>query len=214
MINDIFEDKFCLNLDKRSDRWTKVVNEFNSVGFKVNRVAAVDGLLLKDKNPELAKHFNPEELGIWPKIGLMKSWENLIDAAIDSNLKNITVFEDDLKFCENFKERYDTLLNNLPEKWDIIFFANNRVAPTGYSPPQNDSTFLDAKHSIVMGLHFVSVNASVLPRFKKYLKNGINIMRILNDSYGFTRYYSRSSLAQQIAGYSDIRQANLEAHQI
>lgn len=213
-MNDMFTNKFCLNLDRRPDRWDKAKAQFDSVGFDVTRLSAVDGSLLKDKNPELAKYFNPKEVGIWPKIGLMKSWEKAVDLAMDSQLKNITIFEDDLEFCENFNNSYETLADKLPEEWDIIFFANNRVAPTGYEPPQGDIPFLAAGQSIVMGLHFVTVNSKAFPKIKKYLSSGINIMRVLNDYTAFSRYYSKNSLAQQTEGYSDIRGRYLKSYEI
>lgn len=212
-MNCIFENKFCLNLDRRPDRWEKAQAQFNSVGFEVKRFSAIDGPLLKDKNPELAKHFNPKELGIWPKVGLMKSWESMIDISVDNKSKNLTVFEDDLEFCENFKDFYNSALKSLPEKWDIIFFANNRITQTDYSPPQSESPILAASGVTITGLHFVSVNERAFPRIKKYLSNGINITRVLNDR-SFARYYSSPSLACQVEGYSDIREANLKRHEI
>ena len=42
-INEFFEKVYCINLDRRSDRWDCVINNFNKNNIKCERFSAKDG---------------------------------------------------------------------------------------------------------------------------------------------------------------------------
>ena len=47
-LNDYFDKVYCINLDKRTDRWKESTDEFKKWGVSgVTRYSAVDGSLLK-----------------------------------------------------------------------------------------------------------------------------------------------------------------------
>ena len=49
-LSKYFDKKFCINLDRRPDRWDIVSDEFNKWGIKdVERVSAVDGKTVEQK---------------------------------------------------------------------------------------------------------------------------------------------------------------------
>ena len=43
-ITDFFDKTFCINLERRSDRWDECMTEFNKFGLtNINKFIAVDG---------------------------------------------------------------------------------------------------------------------------------------------------------------------------
>ena len=42
-VNTVFDGVFCINLDRRRDRWEQALEAFESVSIRVERVSAVDG---------------------------------------------------------------------------------------------------------------------------------------------------------------------------
>ena len=109
---DFFEEIWCINLDHRIDRWENAQKEFNSVGIldKVQRFSAI-------------KHDDG-------RIGVIKSNLELIKMAKIKKLKNILIFEDDIKFL-----MYNEPLKNLQLaiesvqqkklKWDMFYLGAN-----------------------------------------------------------------------------------------
>jgi hypothetical protein len=76
---DFFDHIYCINLDKRKDRWEEVQKEFESVGIadKVQRFSAIE---------------NTDG-----RVGVIQSNLALIKMAKENNWDNIMVFEDDAK---------------------------------------------------------------------------------------------------------------------
>lgn len=77
---DYFKEIYCINLDHRIDRWEHAQTEFESVGVleKVNRFSAI-----KNENG---------------KLGLIKSFLEIFKDVKKRNIKNVLIFEDDVKF--------------------------------------------------------------------------------------------------------------------
>ncbi|MFZ9376809.1 MAG: glycosyltransferase family 25 protein, partial [Candidatus Fonsibacter ubiquis] len=48
VLNDYFEKIYCINLDKRPDRWESAKKEFLKHNINVERYSAVDGKFVKN----------------------------------------------------------------------------------------------------------------------------------------------------------------------
>jgi len=77
---DFFEEIWCINLDRRPDRWESVVKEFDTLGIR-NKVQRLSAITHEDG-----------------RIGLIKSILNLLIYEKEKKLKNILILEDDVKF--------------------------------------------------------------------------------------------------------------------
>jgi len=142
--NDLFnfnvKKTFMINLDRRKDRWNKMMNLFkkNNINTtQITRFGAIDGRtydfslflrlftnidLTSIKNPYPSHEFKKGVLGC--ALSHYKIW-TFINAHGNDDEDIFLVLEDDIKFTENFKEKYNDIRNKLSndDKWDIIFLG-------------------------------------------------------------------------------------------
>jgi len=105
---DFFENIYCINLDRRTDRWEEVQKEFEKIGIldRVNRFSAIE-----------------HEDG---RIGLIKSFLELFKMAKSKKMKNILIFEDDVKFINNPVENLKKSLSQIGElNWGMLYLGAN-----------------------------------------------------------------------------------------
>lgn len=105
---DKFENIYCINLDRRTDRWEKVQEEFKSVGIidRVKRFSAVE-----------------KEDG---RLGLIKSFLELFKMAKKENMKNILIFEDDVHFINDPLPNLKKALSQIGSMdWGMIYLGAN-----------------------------------------------------------------------------------------
>lgn len=120
MINQ-FKNKFCINLDHRTDRWQQCQEEFSKHHiFNVQRLSATYG------NPDNLKH-NMQQLPILPNIGVTLSHLRILKYAKENNLEDVLVFEDDVVFADDFNKKFDAYFNDIPKNWDMIYFSDTNV---------------------------------------------------------------------------------------
>jgi len=110
-VNAAFDGLFCINLDRRPDRWEEVSREFARVSIQAERFPAVDGMTL-------AHSFRARLFGIPPgNLGLTRTVSGLIRRARAQGMRSILVFEDDVVFAPGFEERFEAAFRNLPGDW-------------------------------------------------------------------------------------------------
>lgn len=108
---DFFEEIYCINLDYRVDRWELVKKEFEKVGIldRVKRFSAIK-----------------ENDG---RVGIIKSNLEIVKIAKSKGLKNVLVFEDDVKFLDNdtldILEKSIKQLNNKNLPWKLFYLGAN-----------------------------------------------------------------------------------------
>jgi len=107
---DYFAEIYCINLDRRQDRWELVQKEFESVGVldRVKRVSAVD---------------NPDG-----RIGLIKSFLKIFQDVKERNVENVLIFEDDVHFIQENKpieilEKAISQVGNI--EWSLFYLGAN-----------------------------------------------------------------------------------------
>jgi len=112
-LSDCFDHIYCLNLDKRPDRWRKVKQAFKELNITVERIAALDGNKLSEgkikKYPSLNKC----------AIGCMLSHYKIIEDAKKHKYKNILIFEDDVIFHKNFIEEFSKQIKKI-KNWKLL----------------------------------------------------------------------------------------------
>lgn len=100
-----FNKIYCINLDRRKDRWEETVVELRKWNLfgDVDRISAVDGNLIENKTNSV----NNGELG------LIETHLNLIRNAKNKKYKNILLIEDDIEFTEEINN-LDSFLSLYP----------------------------------------------------------------------------------------------------
>lgn len=106
---DYFDEIYCINLDKRTDRWEECKKEFSKIDLleDVERFSAVEK---KDG-----------------RVGIIKSNLEIVKMAKEKGLENVLVFEDDVKFINNPLVNLKKSLDQIPEgfEWDLFYIGAN-----------------------------------------------------------------------------------------
>jgi len=110
----IIEHTFCINLERRSDRWQLMLNKFKRLNMQVERVNAVDGNNLDYKEAQPLSRF---------EYGCSLSHKKCFEIAKERGYKNFLLLEDDLCFEPNFNTRLTKALKDIPEDWDMIYLG-------------------------------------------------------------------------------------------
>jgi len=115
-LNNYFDKIYCVNLDHRTDRWTKCLEIFNKYNLVVERFNAI--------KPEAG--INTLSQG---EYGCLLSHLEIIKLAKANNHNNILVLEDDVEFVENLNEVFPSLYTQVPEDWQMLYFGGNHQGP-------------------------------------------------------------------------------------
>jgi len=115
-INDYFDHIYCLNLDRRKDKWLKVKERFDKLKIKVERFSGIDGNNLSENELKKYNKINKSE------IGCMLSHYNIINDAKKNNYEKILVFEDDIIFIENFHIHFENKISKL-NNWKLLYLG-------------------------------------------------------------------------------------------
>lgn len=119
----MFDKTYCINLDRRNDRWDTFFSDFPLVDWIVkgfDRFKAVDG----KENPPPATWKRSK--GAW---GCLQSHTKLIEKVVEDKLNSVLIFEDDAVFVPNFKERANEFLAAVPSDWEILYFGGIHTEP-------------------------------------------------------------------------------------
>lgn len=207
-INDYFEKIYCINLDRRPDRWQECLEEFSIHNLEVSRFSGVDA-----KNiPEITENVNktPDlDIGY---IGCCRSHRLIIESAKRDNFENILILEDDVKFDDSLNEVFSEFIQEVPDDWDILFLGANHALN---NPWQRAPIIKISEH--VYKLSFCYATHAYAVRKKAYDKI-IECLLPENDksdvlfSHAQTQlntYVVRPHLAWQRESYSDILERNV-----
>lgn len=114
----IIDKTYCINLERRPDRWTKSEQQFSREELTVERFAAVDGNDFKKEYPSSRGN-----------CGCTLSHYFLIERAKLLGFDNVMIFEDDADLTNQFKQRLQECIADLPEDWDMLLFAGIHKKP-------------------------------------------------------------------------------------
>ena len=198
-ISSVFDLVYCINLDKRTDRWENSLKEFSKLNVNVQRFSAID----KPDNPVL---------------GCYLSHFNLIKKAAEEN-KNILIFEDDVEFTcvstnkdqNEFKMEYiEKALSELCKlpTWDMFFLGGNPMTYFYQISPHL------AKLTRCYSLQAYGINKN----YAKFLVNVLeksmaNPIDVIFSDYLMpvnNMFISVPMVAIQKAGFSNLYNANVD----
>lgn len=121
--------KYCINLDRRADRWEYAQDVLDDMGWEVERFSAVD-----------------EKPG-WK--GCAKSHIGVINQAIGEGHKAFMVLEDDVMFLWKEKHIWDCM-QELPEDWDLLYLGASPQQPQKqYSPHLYEAKNCITTHAMI-----------------------------------------------------------------
>ena len=192
-MNEFFDKIYCINLDKRTDRWNESLIEFEKLQLNVERVSAIDGSKLKNntniKNGALA---------------LTLTVNQIIDEAISENLNRILILEDDVIFTDKIKD-FSDMITELPDDWDMVSFGGNHNTHCGSLPPIKVNDNFNKLYN-TYSAHAIGISSSGLALIKgKLLEKLLEIDVLYAEIQKTDNVYCFSELlAYQRPSYSDI----------
>jgi hypothetical protein len=194
-ITDFFDKTFCINLDRRFDRWEECLIEFKKYGIEdVVRWSAIDGN-------------NINKLGSCEKssqTALILTNIDIIEDSIKNNLKNVLIMEDDIKFNDevyNISEYF----KYLPEDWDMVYFGGNHNSHMGVNPPLIINEKVCKLH-YTFTTHCVGINGKSFNTIINKLKEFNNPLDVIYTDLqrSLNVYCFYPLIATQRISYSDI----------
>lgn len=204
-LNDFFDKIYCINLDRRVDRWEECEKLFTKHGLVVERFSAIDG---NDTPYNLGYPYDNELAG-------SISHTRVIEKAKELKLKNVLILEDDVDFIDNLQNTFNEYHSQIPMNWDGILFGGNHVGG-GLTVTQN---LIKVNRSYA--LHCYGLNSKVFnetidymnSRIENVVENGKDVIKqsvaadyFMADLHRINNWYCFiPPLAWQRGGFSDIQ---------
>lgn len=196
-ITNFFDKTYCINLDRRPDRWKEFQTEIKKWGFSnVERYSAYDGKFLNKK-----KYKTNLSLG---NLGLVLTNIDILNEAIKNDYEDILILEDDAVFTDEVKN-FKSFMEQLPADWDMLYFGGNHTTHEGTPPPQKISdnivklhrTF--TTHAVAIKKHMFQVVIDKIKDYQLPIDVHYSHLQLVYNIYCFTPI-----VARQRVGYSDI----------
>ena len=190
-LNDYFDKIYCINLDKREDRWIECVKEFKKQNINVERISGIDG------NPD--KIISNLTDGA---IGCTLSHLQVVAISHLRGLENILILEDDVEFIENINSKFNEYINQVPKDWGLLYFGGNH----------NNEPLVKVNENVSLVTNTYTTHAYAVN--KNLFIDLINIFASINDVCDVlltdiqkkykNSYVFQPHLAWQRSGYSDV----------
>jgi GR25 family glycosyltransferase involved in LPS biosynthesis len=188
-INTYFDKIYCINLDRRNDRWENVNKKFQDKKIKVERFRAIDAV---DVDDEEFKNANPNGLhGIEASVngiienksamGCLLSHLSIIKDAKEKNYKRILIFEDDVIFSDDFDARIKSI-NEL--NWRLIYLGASQFSTNKLRLRNNfylsENTYGTFAYAIDCDLY-----DTIIKKFTEKRKSADNyLLEVQSENYG------------------------------
>ena len=202
-LQDYFDRTYCINLDKRKDRWGECIVEFDKWGISgVTRYSAVDGTTFdRSKIPSRLKN---------GELGLVITNLDIIKDCMDNDCGDILILEDDVVFNDEIL-KISEYMSELPEDWDILYFGGNHNAHMGAAPPTKVNDKVCKLHN-TFTTHCIGINKrmfkTIIDLLHKY-DNPIDVAySVLQKTHNIYSFYP--AIATQRVGFSDIMNSNMD----
>ncbi|HET6975886.1 MAG TPA: glycosyltransferase family 25 protein [Pyrinomonadaceae bacterium] len=158
-INEAFPHKFCINLDRRPERWEQMRAKFERYGIEgVQRFAAVDG------EQAIVPPNWKDSPGAY---GCLRSHLEIIKEARRLGWPSVLIFEDDAALDAELHDKFSFYFEQVPSDWEMLHFgANHMAAPVAVAAnvvriTSANSTFAYALNRNVFD-SFIELNTQAL----------------------------------------------------
>lgn len=190
MLNNL--KAFYINLALRTDRRSIVEANFERVGLSPERISAVSSSEVKAPNPvEGYKKIKDCE------YACLLSHKKALEQCTDKLL----IFEDDVDFVPNFNEKFNYLLENVPDDFELLYLGvwtngDFEIVKPGIARVRDGLS----AHAYIITKSAVD---AILPEFDG--KHGQNDVVMYNFNKRGTSYAAIPCIAYQSNSYSDLK---------
>lgn len=119
MINDYFDNVYLLNLHRRVDRLQLSKKRLNFCDIEYQVFNGTDGSVLN----KLWKSLSNSNFSNPNYIGCAISHLSIYKDALEKGYKRILILEDDNRIKMNANYQFNSLVDNLPLEWDLLYLG-------------------------------------------------------------------------------------------
>ena len=123
-MNEYFDKIYCINLDRREDKWLRTKSLLEKVGIEAERFSAVDGSKHMDTGIHFENMTNPEKACILSHLEVYKD-------ALKNGYEKILILEDDVLPHKNINRLFMEH-EELFDKANITWLGSNQFEYTHY----------------------------------------------------------------------------------
>lgn len=196
-MNKYFDKIFCVNLDKRTDKWELCLKEFEQAGIDVVRFSAVDGSTIA----------LPPNCAITPgEVGCSLSHTTILKRMLHEGWERILILEDDIEFSVHAPAQFQQWIGQVPADWDMLYLGGNHIAhpiPVTQNVSKIVRTYTTSHYGITK-----KMAAEVIAEVEKF-KSQIDVT-YTDFQKTHNCYVFNPSIAWQKPGHSDIQNAFMD----
>ncbi len=210
-VNKIFDKIYCINLNKRKDRWKEITSHFNKYKIDVERFTAIEGNVFNWSN---SKYTAGKPVAFNGACGCIASHLSIWKLAKQNNYKSVLIIEDDCDLEEDFLNKFTSAYNEVPNDWDLLYLGGVHETLQGiFSPDKIGNKVVQAKRIITTTCYAMrdTVYDSAINIIERDLPNPYTAI----DGYlaseiqpKYKTYAFHPPLAWQRASHSDIQLAH------
>jgi GR25 family glycosyltransferase involved in LPS biosynthesis len=184
-VNEFFDKVVVINLDRRTDRMEKLDLQLKELDIQYKRFSAVDAI----------------KLNIDPIVAGLRSHLQVIK---DNIGRRVLVLEDDAYFVDNFNEKFEKVMQTLPEDWDIFYLGALVPKDVGQINMVN-------RHWGIQVLTTGTQAYCIRPEMQHYFISKLEDYNYYIDiglrdfAKGYKPYITQPNLVTQFPSYSDLR---------
>jgi glycosyl transferase family 25 len=180
---------YCINLDRRHDRWAQFQKEIHREGMVAERFSAIDGNDFKLSYP----CDNGNNACTLSHLSILLRAKYL-------GFRSVMIFEDDAELAQGFWEKLNCCLQDLPQDWNMLYLGASHKDP----PIKITDRIYRLQKSFCTHAYIINSNM-----FDTMIRNFTALDQPCDCFYtvlqrDFKMFITNPPLAWQRGGYSDI----------
>lgn len=201
---------YCINLDRRSDRWASCIEQFTKHNIIVERVSAIDWQDLKLDNRSAQNK---------ARIACTMSHLKCLEKAKSEDARNVLIFEDDVLFViDNFTKAFSKHVEHVPTNWDMLYLGSNKIKHRSIGNGILKLIHAHTTHAYMVNGSFISTLIDVLKcKLDQWVNNptqdkNVHAIDVVYSNMIMPKYnvYAfEHTIASQRMSYSDIEHINV-----
>jgi len=211
-LNAYFDKYYCINLKRRTDRWSESLIQFEKHQLHVDRFDASDGNVFKWKP---TAYLAMKSAAFDGNMGCIASHVRIYEEMIKNNYKQVLIIEDDCDFIDNLNTLFEKYIKDIPSDWAFLYFGGVHETVKGKFVPETISDgVVRAKRIITTTCYGITLEGAkkaleiIKPKDKyKYTAIdgylGVDVQGETDFTYAF-----HPPLAWQRASFSDIQKGH------
>jgi GR25 family glycosyltransferase involved in LPS biosynthesis len=133
ILNKLFDKIYCINLNKRTDRWQEMLVQFKRYNIDVERFPAIEGNKFGWHNE---KYTAGKAVAFNGACGCIASHLAIYKLAKQNGYKSILIIEDDCDFENDLNNVFNFRYKQVPADWDLLYFGGVHETMNGQFKPE------------------------------------------------------------------------------